>query len=48
MRGPFQELLMHSTVKMTARYTQGAVDRRLRLAVRRFDRAAPAGSLAGK
>jgi integrase len=37
-----QELLMHSTGKMTERYTQGAVQQRLKLAVRRFDRAVPA------
>ena len=41
-----QEALMH-TAKMTQRYTQGAVDQRLRLAVRRFDRAVPLPKTAG-
>jgi integrase len=34
-----QSLLLHSTQKMTARYTQGAMDHRLRLAVRSFGQA---------
>jgi site-specific recombinase XerD len=37
-----QELLMHSSQKTTARFTQGAVSTRLRLAVKGFDQAVPA------
>ena len=34
-----QSLLMHSTQKMTERYTKGAIDQRLRLAVGSFSKA---------